>query len=69
MLEGGLLWFLIDFPPPILEGSSVTMSLMILGYGLMGIVMIVVIGLGAVLGAALHSWMGEVPETPQLPGI
>lgn len=69
MLEGGLLWFLIEFPPPILEGSSVTMPLMILGYGLMGIVMIVVIGLGAVLGAALHSWMGEVPETPQLPGI
>ena len=69
MLEGGLLWFLIDFPPPIQEGSSVTMFLMVLGYVLMSIVMIVVIGLGAVLGAALHSWIKNVPGASQLPGI
>lgn len=69
LLEGGLLWFVIDFPPPIQEGSSVTMLLMVLGYGLVSIVMIVVIGLGAVLGAALHSWIERVPPISKLPEI
>jgi hypothetical protein len=53
---GELLWVLIDFPAPNPADSGVVDFLALLGYVLMGVVFLVVVGLGAVVGVGLRSW-------------
>jgi hypothetical protein len=56
---GELLWLLIDFPTPNPADSGVVGFLAVLGYALMGVVLLVVVGLGAVVGVGLRSWWGR----------
>lgn len=53
---GELLWMLVDFPAPNPADSGVVGFLAVLGYALMGVVFLVVVGLGAVVGIGLSSW-------------
>ncbi|MDF1500517.1 MAG: hypothetical protein P1P76_08615 [Anaerolineales bacterium] len=55
-LAGELLWAWIDFPAPNPTGVDVIDFLAVLGYGLMGLVFVVVVMLGGMAGDGLSAW-------------
>jgi hypothetical protein len=68
-VAGELLWVWVDFPAPNPADIGVIDFLALLGYGLMGLVFVIVVALGGLLGVGIHSWWcGRDSRAMEFPG-